>query len=569
MSGVVVIRSFLLLLPALSIARSATITHTDTSASATASSSSPSQKPHLIFILQDDLGHHDIGFHNEEMLPVSSSISNLAAGGLILTNQLVHYHCSPTRRSFISGRLPIHHGEELSSVASDEVDLRWSLISDKLKSQGYATHWVGKGHTGYKSMNHLPTRRSFDSFTGFLAGSQSYVSSDRWRQEAPYSNTTYSSILYGERAVEIVRAHDPTTPLFLYLPWQAVHSPYDPVPGWNDSTTRFPPYPGTYAGMIYEADMYVGRLVAELHRKGMWGNSLIVYCSDNGGVSENGLAGINYPLRGEKHSNWNGGFRVAAFVTGGLLPTQFRGTTSNLRVHIVDWYATFCALAGADSHDDPPVPPAPVDPSDPQKDIYGNVSYPGVDGVNVWTYLTDPHRTDDFIAHPTLAVTSQVLLSGPYKLLLGQGSVKDSGPKTKGKDGWRYPNGSWVTAADVGWTCGLAWGPDAVYDPCLFHESDVREQQNLAPQNKARVQSMWAELNRTLLTKFSSRSPAELLGHCDQACAHKHWHALGNTGGGPICGVPGCRNAQGERGEELLVMENEEMELKLELESAA
>lgn len=51
----------------------------------------------------------------------------------------------------------------------------------------------------------------------------------------------------------------------------------------------------------------------------MWDNMLLVYSSDNGGVSENGLAGINYPLRGEKHSNWNGGFRVAAFVSGGKL----------------------------------------------------------------------------------------------------------------------------------------------------------------------------------------------------------------------------------------------------------
>lgn len=77
----------------------------------------------------------------------------------------------------------------------------------------------------------------------------------------------------------------------MYLPWQAVHSPYSPVPNWNDSTTAFPPYPGTYAGMIYEADVYMGRLVAALKQQDMWSNTLLVYCSDNGGVSEHGLAG--------------------------------------------------------------------------------------------------------------------------------------------------------------------------------------------------------------------------------------------------------------------------------------
>ena len=84
----------------------------------------------------------------------------------------VHYHCSPTRRSFISGRLPIHHGEELSAVAGDDVDLRWTLIGSKLAQAGYRSHWVGKSHTGYKSMAHLPVNRGFDSHLGFLGGSQ-------------------------------------------------------------------------------------------------------------------------------------------------------------------------------------------------------------------------------------------------------------------------------------------------------------------------------------------------------------------------------------------------------------
>ena len=197
----------------------------------------------------------------------------------------MHYHCSPTRRSFLSGRLPIHHGEELSGVATDELDLRWELVSGKLKRAGYSTHWVGKGHTGYMSMAHLPTARGFDSFLGFLSGAQSYTSSDRWRNEGPYNGTTYSSDLYGAAALSIVQEHTPPDgPLFIYLPWQAVHSPYNPVPGF-DCEAEYPPYPGVYAGMLNESDVYVGQLTAALKAKQYWDNTLVIYSSDNGGVA--------------------------------------------------------------------------------------------------------------------------------------------------------------------------------------------------------------------------------------------------------------------------------------------
>lgn len=104
---------------------------------------------------------------------------------------------------------------------------------------------------------------------------------------------------------------------------------------------------------------------------------------------------------GEKHTNWAGGYRVAAFISGGVIPQRLRGTTSNLRLHVVDWYPTFCAAAGltaAQCSDDSPRAPLPIDPSNPAKDIYSNGAWPGLDGVDVsvllasllWRLLT-PH----------------------------------------------------------------------------------------------------------------------------------------------------------------------------------
>lgn len=172
-------------------------------------------------------------------------------------------------------------------------------------------------------MAHLPTNRGFDSFTGYLSGAQNYYSTDRWHDAAPLANvSTYTSTLYGSLAVDIVAQHPDGAPLFIYLAWQAVHSPYacgpdaDVAGGGLPScnTTAFEPaYPGVYVNMLAEADMWMGKLRATLEARGMWEATLLVYASDNGGVSwggydpqthahkDKGLSGINFPLRGEKH----------------------------------------------------------------------------------------------------------------------------------------------------------------------------------------------------------------------------------------------------------------------------
>ena len=107
----------------------------------------------------------------------------------------------------------------------------------------------------------------------------------------------------------------------------------------------------TFCGMLSYVDETVANVTAALKRRGMWANTLLVYTSDNGGVAENGLAGINFPFRGEKHGNWRGGMNTATFVSGGFVPAELRGTENAARVHVVDWYPTFCRLAGRSACD--------------------------------------------------------------------------------------------------------------------------------------------------------------------------------------------------------------------------
>jgi hypothetical protein len=144
-----------------------------------------------VLSLLQDLGHYDVAFNgNRAAEQITFNITKLARSGIILDNHFVHWHCSPTRRSFITGRLPVHHHEQLSGVTTDDIDLRYSWISDKLHEAGYESYWFGKGHTGYKSMKHLPTAHHFKHFVGFLGGSQSYRSTDRWEDESPMTNDT-------------------------------------------------------------------------------------------------------------------------------------------------------------------------------------------------------------------------------------------------------------------------------------------------------------------------------------------------------------------------------------------
>lgn len=138
----------------------------------------------------------------------------------------------------------------------------------------------------------------------------------------------YSTDLWGQLAVNAASAHDVSVDgqLYIHLCFQAVHTPYDAAPG--------DPTGDVYRGMLWRADLYIGMLVETLKAKGLYDNTLIVYSADNGGVE----SGINFPLRGEKHSNWEGGMRTAAFVSGGFVPTNLRGTTNGINFHIVDWY---------------------------------------------------------------------------------------------------------------------------------------------------------------------------------------------------------------------------------------
>ena len=143
------------------------------------------ERPHLILILADDLGHFNVGYagNTEAQTP---NIDALAASGLILDRLYAYRSCSPTRSSLLTGRLPIHVNQynlpENNMEVGGGVHANFTLLSSQLKAGGYATHALGKWHIGMSSPELIPTARGFDSFLGYLAGQVS--------KPSPYTPTS-------------------------------------------------------------------------------------------------------------------------------------------------------------------------------------------------------------------------------------------------------------------------------------------------------------------------------------------------------------------------------------------
>ena len=162
--------------------------------------------------------------------------------------------------------------------------------------------------------------------------------------------------------------------------------------------------------MVTWVDTQIGRLIDGLKAKGMWDNTLLVFSSDNGGpiyagrsVELDGSAN-NFPLRGGKTVDFEGGTRVASFTSGPLIPEKMRGAKLEQFIHLADWYGTFAALAGVDQHDSKAAANA----------------LPEVDSVNLWPWLSGQRNLDE----PTrdyLQISANTLIDAVqgYKIITG------------------------------------------------------------------------------------------------------------------------------------------------------
>mmetsp|Transcript_33133 Transcript_33133/g.100191 ORF Transcript_33133/g.100191 Transcript_33133/m.100191 type:complete len:713 (-) Transcript_33133:78-2216(-) len=488
----------------------------------------PATKPHFLTVLADDLGYWDTTVHNPDS--PTPNIRTLFEEGIVLERHYVFRYCSPTRRAFLSGRFPNHITNEQAGTCSNYLPIEVDILSQKLAKANYSSHFIGKGHLGYQTVDHLPVNRGFATHVGYLGGAESYQygngdadplkgTHDMWHNEGPGIDVVpeiyYSANFYTERAVGTIEKHPgPEFPLWIHLTYQNVHAPYVAPPDWE--CHQYPEmWNFVFANMVHMLDSGIGNVTAAWKQAGLWDNTLMVFSADNGGIGP----ANNHPLRGHKHDAWEGGTRATAFISGGLIPPTLRGSVNNVSiVHIVDWYATFTTLAG-------------IDPTN-NAVMFGKPR--PIDGVDVWPMLTKVNTTQPREFTPT---SDYGLVWGKWKVvtLAGQSNYYTTNSSHINPPQWTLPclNGG---QAHKGGTDNPVSGCVVCNEtlPCLFDLSiDSEETTNVAAQNPAITKQLAAMLqgfqpygdlssiNATALAKYTKVPAGQWKGYAGPC----YWHA--------------------------------------------
>jgi arylsulfatase A len=327
--------------------------------------SSPAAGPNFVFVLMDDMGCTDLGCCGSDFYQ-TPQLDRLAADGMRFTCAYAAAPvCSPTRASimtgkyparlhltnFIAGRRRFENGRILPAPFELQLSLHQTTLAESLKSAGYTTGYFGKWHLG--GATHSPGRQGFDQWQ--VADGRHFAT--------PLSNAPVPALPEGvyladyltDRAVEFIERHR-DHPFYLQVSHFAVHIPLQAkaeLIAKYDAKAKL--HPGTrhgnaiYAAMIESVDQGIGRIRATLARLGIDRRTVVVFTSDNGGLSvregPNTPATTNAPARDGKGYLYEGGLRVPWIVAwpDGVRP----GTQCDTPVVSVDFYPTLLELAGA------------------------------------------------------------------------------------------------------------------------------------------------------------------------------------------------------------------------------
>jgi arylsulfatase B len=323
-------------------------------------------KPNIVYIVADDLGWKDVGFNGATDIK-TPNIDKLAETGARLEEFYAQPMCTPTRAALLTGRYPNRYGLQtivIPSVSTYGLATDEWLLPQSLKEAGYQTAIIGKWHLGHGDRKYWPKQRGFDYQYGPLIGELDYFTHeehgvlDWYRDNKQVKEAGYTTTLLGDDAVKYINERNVTTPFFLYLAFNAPHTPYqapreyiDRYKNIEDPTRRI------YAGMVTCLDDEIGRVVASLDKKKLRDNTLIIFQSDNGGTRNAMFSGVmadmskikipcdNGPYREGKGTLYEGGTRVCALANWpGHIPA---GITVKEMIHVVDMYPTLARLIGA------------------------------------------------------------------------------------------------------------------------------------------------------------------------------------------------------------------------------
>lgn len=337
----------------------------------TAMASFAQKKMNILFIMGDDIGWYNPSCYNHGLMGFRTpNIDRIANEGALFMTWYGQQSCTAGRAAFITGQSPIRTGLTKVGMPGADVGLRDQdpTIAEYLKVLGYATGQFGKNHLGDKD-EFLPTKHGFDEFFGNLY----HLNAEEEPEDPDYPKNPQFKKNFGPRGVlkatadgkvedtgpltkkrmETVdeefttaaidfmqRQHKAGKPFFCYYNSTRMHVFTHLSPQYDGKTGL-----GLQADGMTEHDDNVGKLLKSLDDMGIADNTIVVYTTDNGAELMTWPDGGSTPFRGEKATNWEGGYRVPCLIRwpGVIKPGTVYST--DMFAH-EDFLPTFCAMAG-------------------------------------------------------------------------------------------------------------------------------------------------------------------------------------------------------------------------------
>jgi arylsulfatase A-like enzyme len=454
-----------------------------------ASACAASRPPNIVVLFADDLGYGELGCQGNSEIP-TPHIDSIAQNGVRFTDAYVTGPvCSPSRAGLVSGRYQDRFGYTINVMphvegGTDEgLPRTETTVGEYLQACGYRTGIIGKWHLGARA-DYNPVNNGFDYFYGFVHEGHYYVpppydgattmlrkkplpdgATGRWtapggkmlyhdilgneplydlhnsilRGLRPVQENRYLTDAFTDEAVQFIDRNK-ERPFFLYLAYNAVHSPLQGADAYMEKMSHIPDiHRRIFAAMLANLDDSVGAVLGKIRACGLEENTLIFFLSDNGGPTRE-LTSSNLPLSGEKGSLMEGGIRIPFMAQWkGRVPA---GRVFKRPVISLDIYATAAAVAGH--------------PADRDR----------VDGVDLMPYLLGECAGDPHDSLYWKRGNSAALRMGDWKIYKKSGRGKKAAP-------WELYN--------------LA--------------GDISESRNLADENRGKVQELeavWLSMDQTM-----------------------------------------------------------------------
>ena len=318
-------------------------------------------KPNIVMILVDDLGYGDLSYMRAPDLK-SPHLDGLAARGMKFSNFYANCPvCSPSRAALLTGRYQALVG--VPGVIRTHAENNWgylsesaTLIPDVLKPAGYHTAIVGKWHLGLESPN-TPMDRGFDHFHGFLGDMMDDYYNHRrhginymYQDRQEIDPEGHATDLFTEWAIDYVTSRKTDQPYFLYLAYNAPHTPIQPPEEWTEKVkareSGISDQRAKLVALIEHMDDGIGQVLSTIEQQTKAGGrpTIVLFSSDNGGQIEVGAN--NGPLRDGKQSVYEGGLKVPACAASYGSNLIRPGSSTDFQAMTMDLFPTICELAG-------------------------------------------------------------------------------------------------------------------------------------------------------------------------------------------------------------------------------